>query len=383
MSAPTLEVSLPSTWYTSDAVFKIEKERIFCREWLAVCRAEELAGPGDHLVLDVLGESILLLRNRDCALRAFYNVCRHRGSRLCRSAHEPADAWGVKLAGGVTGRSIVCPYHQWSYDLDGALIGAPHLGADTGFDKSGLHLYPVGVDTWGGFVFLHLTPGESRPLLAQLGGVPERVQRYPLAELRIGATRRYSVAANWKVLCENYNECYHCGGVHPELCAVVPSFREGGGSQLDWSRGVAHREGAYTFTASGTARRRAFPGLDADERVRHKGELVYPTLFVSLACEHAAIFILQPRGPERTDVVCHFLFEPFELAKPDFDARDVVEFWDLVNRQDWAVCERVQQGLQARVHRSGYYAPMEDFNLDIRRYVSERIGAYVADSDGP
>jgi Rieske 2Fe-2S family protein len=102
-------------------------------------------------------------------------------------------------------------------------------------------------------------------------------------------------------------------------------------------------------------------------------------LFLSLACEHAAVFLLHPRGPARTDVVCHFLFEPFELAKPDFDASDAVEFWDLVNRQDWAVCERVQLGLQARVHRSGYYAPMEDFNLDIRRYVSERIGSYVPD----
>ena len=377
MNATALEVSLPSDWYTSDAVFKVEKERIFCREWLAVCRAEELPNPGDHRVLDVLGESILLLRNREGALRAFYNVCRHRGARLCLASGEPAGPWGVQLGGGVGGRLIVCPYHQWSYDLDGALGAAPHLGAATGFDKSGFHLYPVGVDTWGGFVFLHLTSRESQPLETQLGGIPARTGRYPLADLRIGATRRYTVAANWKVLCENYNECYHCGGVHPELCAVVPSFRERGGANLDWSRGVAHRDGAYTFTASGTTRRRAFPDLDADERVRHKGELVYPNLFLSLACDHAAIFILQPRSPAITDIVCHFLFEPFELAKPDFDAGDAVEFWDLVNRQDWSICERVQQGLRARVHRSGYYAPMEDFNLDIRRYVSERIGSYL------
>jgi Rieske 2Fe-2S family protein len=377
MNATALEVSLPSDWYTSDAVFKVEKERIFCREWLAVCRAEELPNPGDHRVLDVLGESILLLRNREGALRAFYNVCRHRGARLCLASGEPAGAWGVKLGGGVGGRLIVCPYHQWSYDLDGALVSAPHLGAETGFDKSGFHLYPVGVDTWGGFVFLHLTPRESQPLQTQLGGIPARTERYPLADLRIGATRRYTVAANWKVLCENYNECYHCAGVHPELCAIVPSFRERGGANLDWSRGVAHRDGAYTFTAGGTTRRRAFPDLDADERVRHKGELVYPNLFVSLACDHAAIFILQPRSPGSTDIVCHFLFEPFELAKPGFDAGDAVEFWDLVNRQDWSICERVQQGLRARVHRSGYYAPMEDFNLDIRRYVSERIGSYL------
>ena len=126
--------------------------------------------------------------------------------------------------------------------------------------------------------------------------MPARVARYPLAELRIGHTIRYEVAANWKVICENYNECYHCAGVHPELCELVPAFRERGGADLDWARGIAHRAGAYTFTASGTTRRRAFPTLDADERVRHKGELIYPNLFLSLACDHAAVFILQPRS---------------------------------------------------------------------------------------
>ncbi len=374
----TMERSLPSAWYHEDAVFKVEKERLFQREWFAACREQELPKPGDHRVLAVFGESALLLRNRDGELRAFYNVCRHRGARLCAAPGEPQGAWGVSLAGGVTsGRMIVCPYHQWSYDLNGALIAAPHLAANPDFKKDDFHLYPIGVDVWGGFVFLHLTPADAEPLATQLGEVPQRLQRYPLADLRIGATRRYEVAANWKILCENYNECYHCGGVHPELCAVVPSFREAGGAQLDWSRGVPHRDGAYTFTHSGTTRRRAFPGLDADEQVRHKGDLVYPNLFVSLACDHVAAFILQPRSAGRTDIICHFLFEPFELAKPDFDAADAVEFWDLVNRQDWSVCESVQQGLRARVHRSGFYAPMEDFNLDIRRYVSTRIGPYL------
>ena len=114
--------------------------------------------------------------------------------------------------------------------------------------------------------------------------------------------------------------------------------------------------------------------------MRHKGELLYPNLFLSLACDHAAVFILQPRSPARTDIACHFLFEPFELAKADFDPRDTVEFWDLVNRQDWSICESVQQGISARVHERGYYAPMEDFNLDIRRYVLDRIGDAVADA---
>ena len=368
-----LEPTLPSSWYRSEAVFAIEKERIFCREWICVARAEELTEAGAHRVLDVLGESVLLLRNREGRLRAFYNVCRHRGSRLCRTTAGS----GAHLGGGIGGGRITCPYHQWSYDLDGRLIAAPYLTGEAGFDKSLFSLYPIALECWGGFVFLNLTPTGATPLAAQLGPIPERIGRYPLSELRIGHTIRYQVAANWKVICENYNECYHCAGVHPELCAVVPAFKDRGGANLDWLRGIPHRTGAYTFTTSGTSARRAFPGLDADEQVRHKGELIYPNLFLSLACDHAAVFVLEPRGPARTDIVCHFLFEPYELSKPEFDHSDASGFWDVVNRQDWAICEAVQQGISARVHARGYYAPMEDFNLDIRRYVIERIGDAV------
>jgi glycine betaine catabolism A len=370
-----LEPTLPSSWYTSERIFALEKERIFCRDWICVAREEELASSGAWRVLEVLGESLLLLRNRAGQLRAFYNVCRHRGSRLCRDPASPQAQ--SPLRGGITAGRITCPYHQWTYDFDGQLLAAPHLAAEPGFDKSQFSLYPAAVDCWGGFVFLNLSPATAPPLAAQLAGIPERLARYPLAELRIGHSIRYSVAANWKVLCENYNECYHCAGVHPELCEVVPAFRERGGAGLDWARGVPHRAGAYTFTTTGTTRRRAFPTLNEDERVRHKGELAYPNLFLSLACDHAAVFILEPKSAARTDVVCHFLFEPYEMAKSDFDPRDAVGFWDLVNRQDWAICEGVQQGISSRVHERGYYAPMEDFNLDIRRYVLERIGDAV------
>jgi Rieske 2Fe-2S family protein len=367
-----LEQTLPSSWYYDGAIYRQEKERIFCREWFCAGREEEMPAPGDYRVLDIAGESILLVRNRDLQLRAFYNVCRHRGARLCRTDDPPTP--GLAVPGGViAGRSIICPYHQWSYDLNGRLIAAPHLGNLPGFDKTSINLYPVGVECWGGFIFLHLTPAAARPLTDQLGPIPARVSRYPLAELRIGHSIRYEVAANWKVICENYNECYHCGGVHPELCSVVPAFREAGGGALDWSRGIPHREGAYTFTHSGTTTRRAFPNLNADERTRHKGEVLYPNLFISLACDHAAVFILQPRGAERTDITCQFLFEPDEIAQPTFNPGDAVEFWDITNRQDWSICESVQKGMHSRMHTHGYYAPMEDFSLDIRSYVLDRL----------
>ena len=367
-----LEQTLPSSWYYDEAIYRQEKERIFCREWFCAGREEEMPAPGDYRVLDIAGESILLVRNRDLQLRAFYNVCRHRGAHLCRTDDPPTP--GLAVPGGViAGRSIICPYHQWSYDLNGRLIAAPHLGNLPGFDKTSINLYPVGVECWGGFIFLHLTPSAARPLTDQLGPIPARISRYPLAELRIGHSIRYEVAANWKVICENYNECYHCGGVHPELCSVVPAFREAGGGALDWSRGIPHREGAYTFTHSGTTTRRAFPTLNADERTRHKGEVLYPNLFISLACDHAAVFILQPRGAERTDITCQFLFESYEIAQPTFDPGDAVEFWDITNRQDWSICESVQKGMHSRMHTHGYYAPMEDFSLDIRSYVLDRF----------
>ena len=368
-----LEPTLPSSWYRSEPVFALEKEQIFCREWLCVGREEEWAAPGAYRLIDVLGESIILVRNREGQLRAFYNVCRHRGARLCRHGSED-PVQGLAVKGGIAAGRITCPYHQWTYDFDGRLLAAPYLTSEPDFDKSVFSLYPGGVESWGGFVFLNLTPASAQPFSAQAGSALQRVRRYPLSELRIGHTIEYQVVANWKVICENYNECYHCAGVHPELCEIVPAFRDRGGANLDWERGIPHRDGAYTFTKSGTTQRRAFPTLNDDEKVRHKGELLYPNLFVSLACDHAAVFILKPRSPQRTDITCQFLFEPFEIAKPEFDPSDTVEFWDLVNRQDWLICEAVQQGISARVHERGYYAPMEDFSLDIRRYVMERIG---------
>jgi Rieske 2Fe-2S family protein len=199
------------------------------------------------------------------------------------------------------------------------------------------------------------------------------VRRYPLAELRTARRRVYEVAANWKVILENYNECYHCGPVHPELCRVVPAFKQKGGMDLDWERGVPHREGAWTFTMSGTTTRKPFTGLNADELIRHKGELIYPNFMCSLSAEHVAAFTLWPHGPGQTTVICDFLFHPEETVRPGFDPMDAVEFWDLTNRQDWAICESVQRGMASRAFTRGFYAPMESLALDIRRYIHERL----------
>jgi len=372
-----LERTLPRDAYFSDAVWRLEKERIFAHDWVCAGREEQLSAAGDYLVLDVAGESVLVVRTKTGTLRAFYNTCRHRGCRLVLEAPEARRDAAEGPAGRFTS-GIRCPYHSWTYSLDGELRTAPFLEEEDGFRREDFPLWPVGLETWGGFFFLNLSPLEAaadgRTLLRQLGPVPGRLGRYPLADLRSARRLLYDVRANWKVLLENYNECYHCAGVHPELCKVVPAFRQKGGADLDWDRGVPHREGAWTFTHSGTTTRTPFPGLSEDEKVLHKGELVYPNFLLSLSADHVAAFMLRADGPGRTTVVCDFLFHPDEMARPGFDPSDAVEFWDLVNRQDWTICEGVQDGMRSRVFTHGYYAPMESWSLDIRRYVRERLG---------
>jgi glycine betaine catabolism A len=161
--------------------------------------------------------------------------------------------------------------------------------------------------------------------------------------------------------------------VHPELCRLVPSFKQRGGGELDWERGIPHREGAWTFTETGTTNRRPFADLNEDEQVRHKGELIYPNFMLSLSADHVTAYTVWPGDPGHTRIVCDFLFHPSELDRSDFDPEDAVVFWDRINRQDWAICENVQLGMRSRVFETGYYAPMENASLDIRRYIDEKL----------
>lgn len=378
MARNALEASLPRAAYVDPAFLERERTGVWWAEWVAVGRVEQLVEAGDFLSVDLAGERIIVVRDRSGDLGAHVDVCRHRGARLTTADQrvDPVTCDGPGPSGRFRG-VIRCMYHSWCYELDGRVRNAPFLGEADDFDPAAFGLHAVAVDTWGGWIFLNLSADRvaaGHTLARQLGAIPDRIKRYPLADLRSARRIVYDVAANWKVIVENYNECYHCAGVHPELCRIVPAFRDHGGADLDWDAGVPQAEGTFTFTLSGTSSRAPFPGLDEDERVRHKGELVYPNLMVSLSADHAAAFTLLPKGPARTLVVVDFLFHPDEMARPGFDPSDAVDFWDLVNRQDWAVCESVQDGMTSRRFTFGWYAPMEDMSLDIRRYLADRLG---------
>jgi glycine betaine catabolism A len=398
-----LAQSLPQASYTADSEFAREREHALFADWFCVGREESVPADGDYLTADVAGESVLVVRNRT-GLAGFYNLCRHRGSRLVPTAGaQPA---GEAVASGCLAGPIRCPYHGWTYGRDGALRSAPFL-PDLRRYRDRLGLHPVQVETWGGFIFVRLATtgsaasaaragsadgaaegasgagsgggadpaGARQPLAAQLCGADRRLAAYPLADLRTGRRIRYQVAANWKVILENYNECYHCGPVHPELCDLVPAFRSGGAG-LDWDAGIPHRDGAYTFTLTGTTTRAPFPGLSGAGLTRHLGELVLPNLMLSLSADHVAAFTVWPHDAGHTTVVCDLLFHPDEIARHDFDSSDAAQFWDLVNRQDWAICEQVQDGMSSRLFTAGYLAPMEQPSADVGRYVAARLSGH-------
>lgn len=356
----TLEKTLPRASYLDDSEFQREYSAIFSKGWVCIGRASQIDSAGDYLAFKFGGDSILVVRGQDGDLRAFYNVCRHRGAELVPMPDSAPQAGHFK-------RAITCPYHAWTYQLDGNLKKAPHLAVNPGDTQ----LHGVSISTWAGFVFVRMSDERDETLQSAIGVGAERLTRYPLADLAIGHSIDYQIDANWKVLLENYNECYHCGPVHPELCKIVPAFREKGGSDVDWDQGVPHREGAYTFTEDGTTNRRPFPGLNETEKTHHKGELFYPNLMISLSMDHVVAFYVWPESASKTRVRCDFLFHPDEISRSDFDPSDAVEFWDIVNRQDWSICESVQRGMNNRVFEHGYYAPMEDYSLDLRRYVTD------------
>ena len=356
-----LQAALPREMYVDAAHWAVERDAVLYGEWYCVGRVDDLglATPKRVVAVDVAGESVLVTSAEDGTLHAAYNVCRHRGSQLCPPESPARDAGSLR-----------CPYHSWTYALDGSLLRSPHATVD---DPDGVRAAPGRRRDLAG---VRLRPPHAgvRRAAGRAGGArrTRRWRNYGIGDLVTGQVLRYDVAANYKVLLENYNECYHCGPVHPELSRLVPSFA-GGGSDLDWDHGIPHREGAWTFTMTGTTDRAPLAGLDEHERTRHKGDLAYPNLMLSASADHVAAFVLHPRAVDRTEVVCSLLFAREAVADPAFDPSDAAELWHLVNQQDWAICESVQRGMSSRAYTHGWFAPMEDDSLDIRRWLLPRL----------
>ena len=348
---PAAARTLPPEYYIDRGFFDREMDRLFARMWVYAGREEEVDRPGRFVVRELLGESIIVTRSA-AGVNAFYNVCRHRGTRLCTEAD------------GVFSGSIQCPYHSWTYDLDGRLIGAPHMDEVPHFRKDDYPLNRVAADTWAGHVFINLDPNapNAAPLSAQLGTLPAKFRPWRMEDLRRGKRIVYDVKANWKLIIQNYNECLHCPNLHPALNKLSHYLSgENEPLQATYMGGrMDLRPGVETLSKDGLCRRDFLPGLSDDDRRRVYYYAIFPNMLLSLHPDYMMVHSLWPIAPDRTINVCEWHFQPSELARKEFDASDAIEFWDMTNRQDWHVCELSQLGISSRAYRPGPYSNRED-----------------------
>ena len=352
--------TLPQRYFISPEIFAKERALIFSTQWVCVGHQSEIAKPGDYFVAEVAGESVIIVRDKSGEIDGFFNVCRHRGTRLCeeRSGHFSA---------------IQCPYHAWTYGLDGRLIGAPHMDDVPGFVKADYSLHAVNMALWEGFIFVNLVgaPASLEEWFAPLAG---KFTHWNLSKLRSAKRIEYDVRANWKLMFENYSECYHCPGVHPMLSKVSPYDS----AENDLCEGpflggfMSIRKGAG-LTMSGKACALPVGDIRSEDHARVFYYSIFPNMLLSLHPEYVMVHQLWPKSPDRTLILCDWFFRPEAFDRDDFHPNDAIDFWDMTNRQDWHVCELSQQGIASRAYQPGPYSPRESipaaWDREYLRYV--------------
>jgi Rieske 2Fe-2S family protein len=351
--------TLPGPLFSDPTVFEQELDRLFRRTWQCIGREDELGGPGSFRTVEIAGSGVLVLRNSSGELKAYHNVCRHRGTRLVEGT----------AGGGL--RGLVCPYHAWSYNLDGQLLGAPHMGGVEEFDRKDSGLHPVAVTTWRGFLFVNVAP-RPEPLEKTLGGLPGRARSYPLERLRRTHRVEYEIAANWKLIVQNANECYHCPGVHPQLVKLTP-YRSG---EEDLRNGPVFGgwmdfvDGVRTLSPDGATARSTFPNLSSEDRGRVYYYVLYPSNFISLLPDYVTLDWFIPLSPDKTRLI----FDVYVDRDEPHAADDAMSFWDTTNRQDWHICEMAHLGSKTSAYTQGRYSTEEEVVHLVDRYYVSRMG---------
>jgi Rieske 2Fe-2S family protein len=361
---PSTAFTLPARFYTDPSLFAREQDTFFRGMWMSIGRLDDIPTPGSYIVRTIAGDSFIIVRETESTVRAHYNVCRHRGTTLCTESQ------------GQLNGSIQCPYHAWTYGYDGALVGAPHMDATAGFQKSDYPLKSVGAGVWDGFLWVNLS--NAGPSLAeQLADLPEKFTPWKMGDLRRGAVLEYDIPANWKLILQNFSECLHCPNLHPVLNKLShylsgeneplrPSYM---GGRMDLSPGVE------TMSMDGARSCEYLPSLNAEERRRVYYYAVFPNLLISAHPDYVMVHTLWPLAHDRTKLVCEFLFHANELARKEFDTKSILDFWDMTNKQDWFVCELAQQGISSRGYTPGPYSNREELLYAFDQFIVERLKA--------
>ncbi len=364
----SLIATLPGDHYTDAEIFRLEQERIFESMWFCAVRSSELAKPGAFKTVDVGRESILVTRSRDDSVRAFFNVCRHRGAKLCTEKS------------GEVKRAFQCPYHAWTYDLNGKLVAAPNLTRMPDVGRIDYGLASVAVREWLGYVWVCLA--ENPPsfeesviadVMARLGDV-EAIDRYGIESLEVGRRIVYDVKANWKLIIENFMECYHCATIHPELTEVLPEFADGYAAQFYVGHGAEFGEDVQGFTVDGAEGLDRIPTVSDDQDRRYYAITVRPQVFINLVPDHVIFHRMYPVAADRTIVECDWLYLK-GVVESGRDVSRSVELFDRVNRQDFDACERCQPAMSSRLYaKGGVLVPSEHHIGGFHNWVEDRLG---------
>ncbi len=344
--------TLGQKYFVSPEIFAEEQEKIFAKQWILVGHQSQIADTGDYAVQQVIGESLIVIRDKTGEIRGFYNVCRHRGTRLRedRSGHASA---------------IQCPYHAWTYGLDGRLIGAPHMDDVPGFDKANYSLHAVNLALWEGFIFVNLSDSPV-PLKEWLVPLAGKFSHWNLSVLRSARRIEYDVRANWKLIFENYSECYHCPGVHPALSKLTPyDAAENDLAGGPFLGGFMPITKGQSLTMSGNACALPVGDVSAEDFHRVFYYSIFPNMLLSLHPDYVMVHQLRPESPDQTLINCDWFFHPEAagagMSDPGYryNPDDAIEFWDMTNKQDWHVCELSQQGIASRAYEPGPYSSRE------------------------
>ncbi|HEY6306142.1 MAG TPA: aromatic ring-hydroxylating dioxygenase subunit alpha [Candidatus Angelobacter sp.] len=355
-------MTLPQRYYTNPDWFQREMEAIHFDMWLCAGRTGQIPNAGDYFVRTFANASVIIVRDDKGGIRAFHNVCRHRGTLLCQE-HE----------GKFAGR-IQCQYHAWTYKLDGTLANAPHMEKVQGFREADYPLNSVATAVWDGHIFINLS-ARPIPFSEHLAGLDQKFQPWRMEDLQMVERRVYHLKANWKLIVQNYSECLHCPIVHPQL-QKFSHYMSGDneppqptylGGRMDL------RDGVKSLTMTGSTDRCPLPGLHKDDQRRVYYYCLLPNFFLNLHPDYMLTFTLWPRAVDRTEIVCEWHFHPDEIRKPGFNAQDAIEFWDITNKQDWELSDLAQQGISSKVYQPGPYSNREELLLALDRFVLGRV----------
>jgi glycine betaine catabolism A len=366
-ASSSLLPTLPGGYYSDPNMFELEQQNIFEAMWFCAVRSSELSGPGVFRTVTVGRESVILTRTRQGVLRGFFNVCRHRGARLCTEG------------AGQVKRAFQCPYHAWTYDLEGKLVAAPNLTRMPDVDRDAYGLRQVHVREWLGYVWVCLA--DEPPSFEQqvVGDVRDRlgdvtaIDNYRVDSLELGHRETYDVAANWKLIIENFMECYHCATIHPELTEVLPEFADGLAAQYFVGHGAQFGEEIQGFTVDGSDGLDRLPGVSGDQDRRYYAITVRPQVFVNLVPDHVILHRMFPLSPSRTVVECDWLYLS-DVVAGGRDLSHSVELFHRVNRQDFDACERCQLATDSRVYADGgVLVPSEHHIAGFHDWVRARL----------